>query len=199
VDVSIQSATKYINGHSDVMLGIACANQATWPQLDQRSYELGLCASFDDLYTTLRGIRTLGVRLRQHKKNAMMVAKWLEQRSEVDHIRHPAFNSCPGHAEFKRDFKGSTGLFSFVMNKGDQRDVAAMLEGMQYFKMGFSWGGFESLVISPSDLESKRSVTKWSAAGPLIRLHVGLEDPADLIEDLDKGFERFNAHIKEGN
>ena len=195
VDVTIQSATKYINGHSDIMLGIACANEANWPQLDQRSYALGLCASVDDLYTTLRGIRTLSVRLRQHEKNAMVVAKWLEQRPEVDHIRHPAFTTCPGHAEFVRDFNGSTGLFSFVLNKGKRRDVAAMLEGLQHFKMGFSWGGFESLVISPSNLESKRSATEWSAAGPLVRLHVGLEDPDDLIKDLENGFDRFNAHF----
>lgn len=195
VDVTIQSATKYINGHSDVMLGIACANEACWPRLDKCSYELGLCASVDDLYTALRGIRTLGVRLRQHEQSAMRIARWLEQRPEVDHIRHPAFASCPGHAEFERDFSGSTGLFSFVLNKGNQDDVAAMLEGMQHFKMGFSWGGFESLVISPSSMDSKRSATQWSAAGPLVRLHVGLEDPDDLIEDLSKGFDRFNMHF----
>ena len=197
VDVSIQSVTKYINGHSDIMLGIACANEASWPQLDQRSYELGLCASVDDIYTALRGIRTLGVRLCQHQKNALLVAKWLEQRPEVDHIRHPAFASCPGHAEFERDFDGSTGLFSFVLNKGNQNTVAAMLEGMHHFKMGFSWGGFESLVISPSNLAAKRTVTAWSAPGPLVRLHVGLEDPDDLIEDLSKGFDRFNAHYNQ--
>lgn len=199
VDVAIQSATKYINGHSDVMLGIACANEACWPQLDQRSYELGLCASADDLYTTLRGIRTLSVRLRQHEKNALAVASWLERRPEVDHLRHPAFASCPGHTEFERDFNGSTGLFSFVLNKGEQRNITAMLEGMQHFRMGFSWGGFESLVISPSNLAAKRTATEWSMPGPLVRLHVGLEDPDDLIEDLSQGFDRFNAQCKKEN
>lgn len=192
VDISIQSATKYISGHSDVMLGIACANQTTWPTLNARSYELGLCASVDDIYTALRGLRTLGVRLRQHENSAMLIAKWLEKRPEVDHLRHPAFATCPGSNEFKRDFGGSTGLFSFVLNRGDKHAVAAMLDSMRHFKMAFSWGGFESLILASLNFADKRTATRWQASGPLIRIHVGLEDPQDLIDDLNDGFDRFN-------
>jgi len=195
VDIAIQSATKYINGHSDVMLGIACANKKTWPTLDHHSYELGLCTSADDLYTGLRGIRTLGVRMRQHENNALQVAEWLSQREEVDHLRHPAYETCPGHDVFKRDFKGGNGLFSLVLSRGNDEALAAMLDNMQYFKMGFSWGGYESLILAASNMSSRRSATPWQAAGPLIRLHIGLEDPSDLIADLEAGFDRLNQHI----
>ncbi|MEM7358440.1 MAG: cystathionine beta-lyase [Pseudomonadota bacterium] len=195
VDIAIQSATKYINGHSDVMIGIACANEARWPRLNHRSYELGMCTSVDDLYTTLRGLRTLDVRMREHEQNALEVAQWLAERDEVDHLRHPAFDSCPGHEFFKRDFSGGNGLFSFVLNRGDRAAVAAMLDGMHHFKMGFSWGGYESLALSASNMAAKRSTTEWEAPGPLIRLHIGLEDTADLIADLDAGFDRFNAAL----
>lgn len=195
VDVAIQSATKYINGHSDVMIGIACANAICWPTLNRRSYELGLCTSVDDIYTTLRGVRTLGVRLREHERNAMTVARWLEQRVEVDHLRHPAFNTCPGHEYFKRDFVGGNGLFSFVLNRGDKKSVSAMIDGMQHFKLGFSWGGFESLILPAFDLADTRTATKWQATGPLIRLHIGLEDTEDLISDLERGLERLNSAL----
>ena len=199
VDISIQSATKYISGHSDVMLGIACANEATWPTLRDGSYQLGQCASVDDLYTTLRGIRTLGVRMRQHQENALQIANWLQQRDEVDHLRHPAFASCPGHAEFVRDFSGSNGLFSFVLKSGNSAAVAAMVDGLEHFKMGYSWGGYESLVLAVKDLPRMRSTTGWQAPGPLIRLHIGLEDPADLIDDLRAGFARFNKAMEKAN
>jgi len=192
VDISVQAATKYIVGHSDVMLGTATATEKYWPQLRNNSYLMGQCTSPDDLYLALRGIRTIGVRLRQHQQSALKVANWLAQREEVETLLHPAFESCPGHAFFKRDFSGSNGLFSFVLNKGNKSAITALLDGMSHFKMGYSWGGFESLILAHSNVQSLRTVTTWKYQHPLIRLHIGLEDVDDLIEDLTKGFERFN-------
>jgi len=192
VDISIQAATKYIVGHSDVMLGTATATAEHWPQLRDNSYLMGQCTSPDDLYLALRGIRTIGVRLRQHQQSALKVAHWLSQRKEVETILHPAFESCPGHEFFKRDFSGSNGLFSFVLNKGNKAAITALLDGMSHFKMGYSWGGFESLILANSNVQSIRTVTTWPYQYSLIRLHIGLEDVDDLIEDLTKGFERFN-------
>lgn len=193
VDVSIQAATKYIVGHSDVMIGTATANEKHWPQLRERSYLLGQTTSPDDVYLATRGLRTLGVRMAQHEKNALYIANWLQTRPEVDHLRHPAFDTCPGHAFFKRDFSASNGLFSFVLKQGDPQAVTALVENMQHFKMGFSWGGYESLILGIFGIEKIRSATKWDSSKPLIRLHIGLEDPEDLIADLSAGFERFNA------
>lgn len=197
VDVSIHSATKYINGHSDVMLGVASANLACWPQLQARSYELGLCASVDDIYTSLRGIRTLGIRLREHERNGRIVADWLAPRHEVDHLRHPSYSSCPGHSHYQRDFSGGNGLFSFVLKANHQPSINAFLDGMRHFKMGFSWGGYESLILAASDFSERRTVTPWDETKALIRLHVGLEDPHDLIDDLQAGFERYNDALAE--
>ncbi len=191
IDISLQSATKYICGHSDVMLGIACANEHCWDILQRNSYELAFCASVDDIYTALRGIRTLGVRLKQHQDNALSVARWLDGRSEVDHLRHPAFASCPGSEYYQRDVGGGNGLFSFVLKGGDDAAVAAMLDNMNLFKMGFSWGGFESLALYANNMPAKRSATVWDQPGPLVRLHIGLEDPQDLIDDLAAGLDRF--------
>lgn len=193
VDVSIQAATKYICGHSDVMLGTASANAKHWPQLREHSYLLGYCASADDVYLAARGLRTLGVRLAQHERNTLQIVEWLAQRPEVEAILHPALPQHPGHAVFKRDFSGSNGLFSFVLKQGDLAAVTAFVEGMQHFKMGFSWGGYESLVLANLDVQALRSVTKWPYQGPLIRLHIGLEDPADLIADLAAAFDRMLA------
>lgn len=192
VDVSIQAATKYIIGHSDVMLGTATANEKHWPQLREQSYLLGYCASADDVYAASRGLRTLGVRLKQHEQNALTVAQWLAQRPEVAAIRHPAFSDNPGHANFKRDFSGSNGLFSFVLKQGSAAQIQAFIEGMQHFKMGFSWGGYESLITANMNVQALRTATVWPYSGPLIRLHIGLEDPEDLIADLDQAFERFS-------
>lgn len=191
VDVSVQSATKYIVGHSDVMLGTATANQQHWPQLREHSYLLGYCTSADDAYTALRGLRTLGVRLRQHEQSALTVANWLAQRPEVQTVLHPALPSCPGHALFKRDFSGSNGLFSFVLKQANQQQVEAFIEGMQHFKMGFSWGGYESLITASMDVQQLRTATTWPYPGPLIRLHIGLENVDDLISDLAAAFERL--------
>lgn len=197
VDISIQAATKYICGHSDVMLGTASANDRHWPQLREHSYLLGYCASADDVYLAARGLRTLGVRLAQHERNTLQIVEWLAQRPEVAAILHPALPQHPGHAIFKRDFSGSNGLFSFVLKQGDAAAVTAFVEGMQHFKMGFSWGGYESLVLANLDVQALRSVTKWPYQGPLIRLHIGLEDPSDLIADLTAAFQRLQARSEQ--
>ena len=193
VDVSVQSATKYIVGHSDVMLGTASANAQHWPQLREHSYLMGYCASADDAYTALRGLRTLAVRLKQHEQSALQVANWLSQRSEVETVLHPALPCHPGHAIFQRDFSGSNGLFSFVLKQGSQQQIEAFVEGMAHFKMGFSWGGFESLITATMKVQNLRSATAWPYKGPLIRLHIGLEDVDDLIDDLTAAFVRFHA------
>ena len=191
VDVSVQSATKYIVGHSDVMLGTASANEKHWPQLREHSYLLGYCASADDAYTALRGLRTLSVRLKQHEQSALKLANWLQQRPEVATVLHPALPSHPGYAIFQRDFSGSNGLFSFVLKQGSQQQVEAFIEGMAHFKMGFSWGGYESLITATMKVQNLRSATTWPYSGPLIRLHIGLEDVEDLMADLAAAFERF--------
>ncbi len=193
VDISIQAATKYIVGHSDVMMGTATANEKHWRQLQEHSYLMGQCTSPDDVFLAARGLRTLGVRLAQHEKNALTIAHWLASRPEVDHIRHPAFETCPGHEFFKRDFSGSNGLFSFVLKQGNLKATTAFVEQMAHFKMGFSWGGYESLILAVNGIDKIRSATDWDSGKPLIRLHIGLEDPEDLIADLEAGFERFNA------
>ncbi len=191
VDISIQAATKYIVGHSDVMLGTASANAKHWPRLREHSYLMGYCASADDAYTALRGLRTLAVRLKQHEQSALVIANWLQQRPEVETVLHPALPSHPGHAIFQRDFSGSNGLFSFVLKQGGQQQVEAFIEGMAHFKMGFSWGGYESLVTATMQLQKLRTASNWPYQGPLIRLHIGLEHVDDLLADLTAAFERF--------
>lgn len=193
VDISIQAATKYICGHSDVMLGTASANEQHWPQLREHSYLLGYCASADDVYLAARGLRTLGVRLAQHQQNARQVLAWLAEQPDVEVILHPELPSHPGHAEFMRDFSGGNGLFSFVLKQADQAALERFVEGMQHFKMGFSWGGYESLIITNSNIQALRSATRWPYRGPLVRLHIGLEDPADLIADLAAAFARLRG------
>lgn len=195
VDISIQAATKYIVGHSDVMMGTATANAEYWEQLRENSYLLGQCVSADDAYLALRGLRTLGVRMAQQEKNALTIAHWLESRPEVDHIRHPAFASCPGHEFFKRDYLGSNGLFSFVLKTGDRQAMKAFVEGMQHFKMGFSWGGYESLIVAEFGIDKIRTVTQWDSSKPMFRLHIGLEDTEDLIADLQAAFTRYHAAL----
>jgi cystathionine beta-lyase len=195
VDISIHSATKYLNGHSDVMLGVASANATHWPQLRNRSYELGQCASVDDIYTALRGVRTLGVRMREHDQNATRVAKWLQQHDLVDRLLHPAFESCPGHEFYARDFSGGNGLFSFVLKQSNRAAIASMVDNMHHFKIGFSWGGYESLILPIGSAPAKRSVAPWKSEHKMIRLHIGLEDPQDLIDDLSAGLERLREAL----
>ena len=192
VDVSVQAATKYVVGHSDCMLGTATANEKCWPTLRENSYLLGQCASPDDIYLAMRGIRTLGVRLNQHQKASLKVAKWLQTRPEVKTVLHPALESSPGHKYFVRDFEGGNGLFSFVLEQSNTKALTALLDGMHHFKMGFSWGGYESLILAVNTVQSMRTVTQWPYDTPLIRLHIGLEDVDDLIADLEQGFERLN-------
>ncbi|WP_262691334.1 cystathionine beta-lyase [Kordiimonas aestuarii] len=193
-DISIHAVTKYIGGHSDIMLGSATANERTFRSLQRTAYQLGQTCSPDDAFLASRGIRTLGVRLKVHEENALKIAAWLKGRPEVAKVLHPAFEDCPGHELWERDFAGSSGLFSIILKGGDYPDTAALVDEMTLFKMGFSWGGYESLIL-PSDPRDSRSVTKWEAEGPVVRLHIGLEDTDDLISELEAGLERYAAHI----
>lgn len=199
VDISIQAATKYIVGHSDVMLGTAVANEKYWPQLREQSYLMGQCVSPDDAYLGLRGIRTLDVRLKQHQENSLKIANWLETRPEVDHVRHPALQSCPGHEIYQRDFSGCNGLFSFVLKTSYPRATTALLDGMEHFSMGYSWGGYESLILAnePKSFNSLRTVANPSFEGTLIRVHIGLEDTDDLIADLEAGLNRYTELVEQ--
>jgi len=191
VDISVQAATKYIVGHSDAMIGTATANQKHWPQLREHSYLLGQCVSPDDCYMALRGLRTLSVRMKQHQKAALEVATWLNQHPAVKTVLHPAFAQCPGHEFFKRDFSGGNGLFSFVLNHGTPQAIDEFLDSLNHFKMGFSWGGFESLILKVNGLDYLRTAVPWPEKNALIRLHIGLEDTEDLIADLSQGLARL--------
>ena len=192
-DVSVQAATKYIVGHSDVMMGTITASEEHWPALRETHLLLGQCAGPDDIYLALRGLRTLGVRLRQHMETGIALATWLEQRPEVVEVMHPALPSHPGHDLWRRDFGGASGLFSIRLKSTDRAAVDAMVDGLQFFGIGASWGGFESLVL-PFDPASYRSATPWTREGHCVRIHAGLEDVRDLKADLEEGFERLNAH-----
>jgi cysteine-S-conjugate beta-lyase len=192
VDLSIQAGTKYIGGHSDVMLGTVSANHAAWERLSETVHDLGLCVGPDDMYLGLRGLRTLGVRLAQHHQAGLKVARWLATRPEIARLLHPALESCPGHAVWLRDFSGASGLFSVVFKPVAQTAVNAFLNELRLFGIGASWGGFESLAI-PFDCSSIRTATKWMPVGPTVRLHIGLEDVNDLIGDLERGFAALAA------
>ncbi|WP_371870756.1 cystathionine beta-lyase [Sandarakinorhabdus glacialis] len=193
-DISIQALTKYIGGHSDLMMGSATATQALWPHLKTASYRLGHTVSADDASLALRGLRTLSLRLDRQEASGLSVARWLEAHPAVDRVWHPALPSHPGHAIWQRDFTGATGLFSFVLKQGRRADTAALIDDLAHFGIGFSWGGYESLAL-PVDLPSVRSVTTTPVPGPIIRLSIGLEDPADLIADLDAGLARYSAQF----
>ena len=192
VDISMQAATKYIGGHSDIMFGTISANAKTWPQLAEGIRLLGVCAGPDDVFLALRGTRTLAVRLAQHYRSGLEMARWLATRPEVLRVLHPALESHPGHAIWKRDFTGASGLFSIVLKPAPQKAVDAMLNAVKLFGMGFSWGGFESLVI-PFDCDGYRTATKWAPGGPTLRLHIGLENVDDLKADLERGFAALKA------
>ncbi|UZE46825.1 cystathionine beta-lyase [Rhodopseudomonas sp. P2A-2r] len=192
VDVSIQAATKYIGGHSDIMFGTISANAEAWPQISDGIKLLGVCAGPDDVFLALRGVRTLSVRLAHHQRSALEMAHWLAARPEVTQVLHPGLESHPGHAIWKRDFTGASGLFSIVLRDAPQKAVDAFLDTVQLFGMGYSWGGFESLVI-PFDCASYRTATTWAPGGPALRLHIGLENVDDLKADLARGFDAFNA------
>jgi cysteine-S-conjugate beta-lyase len=192
VDISMQAGTKYIGGHSDIMFGTISANEKAWPLVWDTIRLTGVCAGPDDVFLALRGMRTLAVRLAQHYRSGLEMARWLAARPEVTRVLHPALETDPGHAIWKRDYTGASGLFSFVLKPKPQAAVDAMLDALKLFGMGYSWGGFESLAI-PFDCSAYRSATKWAPGGPAVRLHIGLENVEDLKADLDRGFAAFNA------
>jgi cystathionine beta-lyase len=190
VDLSIQAATKYIGGHADVMLGYVSANEKHAGRLHQVHGDLGLFASGDDCFLGLRGLRTLAVRLARHQETGLALARWLQARPEVARILHPGLPGDPGHALWKRDFSGSCGLFGVVLKPISEVKLAAFVDGLQHFGIGYSWGGFESLII-PAHI--RRTVRPFETEGPVLRIHAGLEDADDLIADLEKGLERLKT------
>jgi len=193
VDYVVEAATKYIVGHSDAMLGTATvATEENFQDLKSANSAIGYAAAPDDCYLGARGLRTLSVRLERHQKNAIKVAEWLQGQEQVERVLYPALPNDPGHQLWKRDHSGASGLFGVVMKAGPKAAITAMLDDLELFGIGASWGGYESLALAtyPKGL---RTATKWPDHGPIIRLHIGLEDPDDLIEDLDAGLSRFSA------
>ncbi|HXF67895.1 MAG TPA: cystathionine beta-lyase [Burkholderiales bacterium] len=190
VDVSIHSATKYIVGHADAMMGIIVTTERHWRTVRRAVADYGYSASPDDCYLALRGLRTLGVRLKHQMASALKVAGWLKGRPEVQRVLYPALPDDPGHALWRRDFSGAAALFSFVMQPVSERKVAAFVNALELFGIGSSWGGYESLV-TVARAERYRTATRWQPGGPTIRLHIGLEDPEDLIADLEQAFARM--------
>ena len=194
IDISIQAGTKYLVGHSDIMIGTAVANARTWDKLREHSYLMGQMVDADSAYTTARGIRTLGVRLKQHNESSLKVAKWLSEQPQVKAVYHPALPSCPGHENFKRDFTGASGLFSFELHKRlNDEELSAFMDNFELFTMAYSWGGFESLILcnQPEEIAKIRPSIERKLTGSLIRLHIGFEDTDELIADLQEGFDRI--------
>ncbi|OAQ14709.1 cystathionine beta-lyase [Bibersteinia trehalosi Y31] len=194
IDISIQAGTKYLVGHSDAMIGTAVSNARCWDQLREHSYLMGQMVDADTAYMTARGLRTLGVRLQQHHESSIQIARWLATRPEVKAVYHPALPSCFGHSFFSRDFKGSSGLFSFELcKKLSDEELANFLDHFELFSMAYSWGGYESLILAnqPNEIAKIRPTIERKLEGTLIRVHIGLEAVEDLIADLEKGFERI--------
>ena len=191
VDISIHAGTKYISGHSDVLMGIVVTNAQYWLQLRRAVADYGYCVSPDDCYLALRGLRSIGARMRQQQQSALRIARWLQARPEIRRVLYPALESDPGHAIWKRDFSGAASLFGVVLKPANERAVAMLIDSLKLFGIGSSWGGFESLAIQAYP-EKYRSATKWNPGGPLLRLHIGLEDPDDLIADLERGLAKLN-------
>ncbi|PSU23631.1 cystathionine beta-lyase [Photobacterium kishitanii] len=194
VDISVQAGTKYIVGHSDAMLGTAVANSRCWNQLQERSYLMGQMVDADTAYVAARGLRTMGVRLKQHHESSIKIAEWLAQHPQVERVNHPALPSCKGHEFFMRDFSGSCGLFSFVLKKRlDSQQIANFLDNFKHFSMAYSWGGYESLILAnqPEELNRIRPAGKVDFSGTLVRVHIGLEDCDDLLDDLEQGLSRI--------
>ncbi|MGZ5143272.1 MAG: cystathionine beta-lyase [Burkholderiales bacterium] len=187
VDVSIHAATKYIGGHSDTMMGIVSTNEQCWLPVRRAVADYGYCVSPDDCFLALRGLRTIGVRMRHQQQSALKVARWLESLPDVARVLYPALESDPGHSIWKRDFQGAASLFGVVLKPTGDSPVAALINALELFGIGSSWGGFESLAIR-ADVRKIRTATDWKADGPLLRFHIGLEDPDDLIADLEQAF-----------
>jgi cysteine-S-conjugate beta-lyase len=192
VDLAIEAGTKYLSGGSDLLLGLVSANDRAWKSLRATYDAFAMCPGPEDVFLALRGLRTMALRLKEHERQALDMALWLSSRPEVARVLHPALASDPGHAIWKRDFKGSSGLFSVILKPFSDKALAAMLDNLELFGMGFSWGGFESLVI-PFDCSTYRTATQWNPGGPALRFHIGLEDLEDLKADLEAGFERLRA------
>jgi cystathionine beta-lyase len=191
-DIAVEAGTKYLGGHSDLLLGLVSADEAWFARLRATFDAFAMCAGPEEVFLGLRGLRTLEIRLRESGRQALALAHWLAERKEVARVLHPALSSCPGHELWNRDFLGSSGLFSVLLMPCSQAALAAMLDGLKLFGMGYSWGGFESLVI-PFDCRAYRSATAWRPPGPALRFSVGLEDIEDLKADLDAGFARLRA------
>jgi len=191
VDISIHAATKYPAGHSDILIGTVSANDAHWPALHETFLTTGMCTAPDDIYMTLRGLRTMGIRLERHQKTALATAKWLEGKPGVARVLHPALESFPGHEIWKRDFKGASGIFSIVLDAPDPTDhkkkAHAFLNALELFGMGYSWGGYESLAVHV--FLGDRTIAKAPEEGPVIRLQIGLEDEEDIFADLDRALD----------
>ena len=192
VDVSVHAATKYLSGHSDVMMGIIVSNERCAEQVRKTHRLFGQTASPDDAYATLRSTRNLVTRLHAHQQAGLALAEWLSARSEVDSVLHPAMPDSPGHTFWKRDFLGASGLFGVILKPAPRDRILAMINGMSLFGIGASWGGFESLMI-PTYPERFRTATQWAHEGQVLRIHAGLEDLHDLIADLDAGFARLKG------
>jgi cystathionine beta-lyase len=192
IDLSVQAGTKYLAGHSDLLIGSVSAAPGIWQRLYNTHRDMCLHAGPEDIWLTLRGMRTLSVRLAHHERSGLEISRWLQARPEVSQLLHPAFADCPGHDNWQRDFGRSNGLFAFVLN-GANPQAEAFLEALEIFRIGASWGGFESLAIL-AELANSRSVRTW-ADGPVIRLHVGLEDVGDLKADLERGFAAMAAAV----
>jgi cystathionine beta-lyase len=189
-DISIQAGTKYISGHADVLIGSISANEKAWPKLHATHGALGLSVGPDDIFLALRGLRTMGLRLKQHHQSGLTVARWLQQRPEIARVLHPALETDPGHALWKRDFSGASGLFAIELKPLSDTNVRTFLDTLELYGMGYSWGGYESLIV-PCDLRSRTLMP--TTAGPMFRIHIGLEDVGDLIADLDAAFTAINT------
>ncbi len=193
-DLVIEAGTKYLSGHADLLLGLVSANVEWFRRLNKTVDEMAIPAGPEDVYLALRGLRTMELRLREAERQGLELARWLQGRKEVLRVVHPALPDDPGHALWKRDFLGSSGLFSIILKPASEAQVAALLDGLELFGMGWSWGGFESLV-TPFDCAKYRTATRWAPEGPALRFSVGLEDVEDLKEDLDRGFQRLAATV----